>query len=138
MVSCSTHTAAFDHLGIEDGTKLISRTYYTLAEIEDLSPEPTSEFVERVAMALREAYIKEAAVPLVPDPVNQAIDYATDRLVHKLLNDPDADLRTELLPGFYQSIASAYCAHLDAGGTPGDVGISYDDENNDGGIPVDT
>ncbi len=76
-------------------------------------------------------------MPLVPDPVNRAIDHATDRLVHELLDDPDADLRTEVLPAFYQSIAEAYCAHLDAGGAPGEVGIQYDDDDEDGGITVD-
>lgn len=136
MPSCSTHTTAFDHHGIVDGTELIARTHYALSETGDLTPEPTSAFVDRVATAFRAAYVKEAAVPLVPDPVNEAIDHASDTLVHDLLDEPDADLRTELLPTFFQRVAGAYCAHLDAGGDPGEVGLWYDDEDDDSGIPV--
>lgn len=125
MPQCSTHTTAFDDHGITDGTELIARTHYTLAETEALTPEPTGAFVEQVATAFRRAFIHEAKVPLVPEPVTHAIEYATDRLAHRLLDDPDADLRTEILPAFYQNVAGAYCAHLAAGGDPGDVGILY-------------
>jgi len=133
MATCSTRTAAFIHHGIDDGVDLVARTYYELADDGHRNPEPTTEFAERVASAFRGAFVRNAPVPLVPDPVDAAIDEATDTLVHRVLDDPDADLRTEILPAFYRDVASAYCAHLDAGGDPGEVGVWYDEDEEDGG-----
>jgi len=128
---CSTRSAAFVDHGIVDGTDLIARTYYALAAADHREPEPTAAFADRVATAFRGAFIRAAAVPLVPDPIDAAIEEATDTIVHRILDDPDAALRTEILPAFYGAVAAAYCAHLEAGGDPGAVGIEFDD---DGGM----
>lgn len=136
MKTCSTHTAAFTDHGITDGTDLVSRTYYTLSTNGHRTPEATSEFADQVAMAFRQAFIRSAAVPLVPEPIDVAIDEATNVIIHHVLDDSDADLRTEILPAFYQTVASTYCSHLEAGGDPGEVGIWYDDDDDNGGIPV--
>ena len=139
MQTCSTHASAFAGHGIDDGTDLIVRTYYALAADGYRTPAPDVAFADRVATAFRRAYIRTATVPLVPEPVDAAVDGATDVVVHRVLDDPDADLRTEILPAFYRAVAGAYCAHLAAGGDPGEVGIWYgggDDEYDYGGIPV--
>jgi len=135
MTTCSTHTAAFVDHGIDDGIDLVARTHYLLAADGNREPEPTAAFAERVAAAFRRAFVGAAPVPLVPEPVDAAIDEATDTVVHRVLDDPDADLRTEVLPAFYRAVASTYCAHLEAGGDPGEVGIWYDG-GDDGGIPA--
>lgn len=137
MTTCTTRTAAFTDHGIRDGADLVFRTYYALVTSGHATPEVSDEFVEHVAAAFRRAFIREAAVPLVPEPVEAAIEAATDPVVHRLLDDRDADLRTEILPTYYRAVANAYCAHLAAGGDPGRVGVWYhDDDDGDGGISV--
>lgn len=137
MTTCTTRTAAFTDHGIRDGTELVSRTYYALVTSGHATPEMSGEYAEHVATAFRKAFIRKAAVPLVPEPVEAAIEASTDIVVHRLLDDSDADLRTEVLPAYYRAVANAYCAHLAAGGNPGRVGVWYhDDDDDDGGIPV--
>ena len=126
MSTCETDVRAFAAHGIEDGSDLISRTARALAAMGHREPEPSDEFTESVARAFRQAYARTATVPIVPDPVDAAIDEATDTLAHRVLDDPDADLRTEVLPSFYRSVTNTYCAHLDAGGDPGSVGIWFE------------
>ncbi|MDY6818113.1 MAG: hypothetical protein SVG88_05565 [Halobacteriales archaeon] len=136
MATCSTHARAFVDHSIDDGTDLIARTYYALAATGDRTPEPSPVYADRIANAFRKAFIQSADVPLVPEPVDAAIEEASDLLVHRILDNPDADLRTELLPAFYRTVARTYCAYLEAGGEPGEVGIWYDQDDDDGGIPV--
>lgn len=119
MTTCTTRTAAFTDHGIRDGTDLVSRTYYALVISGHATPEVTSEFAEHVAAGFRRAFIRKAAMPLVPETVEAAIEASTDVVVHRLLDEPDVDLRTDLLPAYYRAVANAYCAHLAAGGDPG-------------------
>lgn len=126
MHSCSTHADAFADHGIEDGANLISKAYYILARQNIRTPDASSAFVTQVARAFRQAYIQHAAIPLVPEPIDAAIDDAADMLVHAVLDEPAADLRTELLPVFYHQVATLYCSHLEAGGDPGTVEIWYE------------
>lgn len=131
--TCSTRAGAFSSHGVADGAGLITRTYYALVASDHDTPRATAEFADEVAAAFRLAFIRKATVPLVPEPVDAAIEQATDRIVHRLLDEPDADLRTDILPAFYRAVADTYCAHLAAGGVPGDVGIWIEDDD-DGGI----
>lgn len=134
METCATHAAAFTDHGIPDGTTLIHRTYYHLATNGIREPVPSQDFSDRVANAFRTAFIRSAPVPLVPDPIDTAIDEATEVIIHRTLDDPEADLRTKILPAFYRAVAQNYCLYLENGGTPGRVGIEYDDDDGNGGI----
>lgn len=136
MTTCTTRTTAFIDHGIEDGSELVSRTYYALVASSHDTPEMSSEFADHVARAFRRSFIRRAAIPLVPEPVDAAIEQSSDIVVHRLLDDQDADLRTDILPAFYQAVANTYCAHLSAGGDPGTVGIWYDDDDDDSGMTV--
>ncbi|MFB6299014.1 MAG: hypothetical protein ABEH65_02000 [Halobacteriales archaeon] len=136
MQTCSTNARAFVDHDIEDGADLIARTYYDLAATGDRTVKPTPVYADRIGNAFRKAFIQSTDVPLVPDPVDAAVDEASDLLVHRILDDPDADLRTEILPSFYRLVARTYCAYLDAGGEPGEVGVWFDESDDDGGIPV--
>lgn len=67
---CSTTTSFRDH-SIDDGSVLIRRTYYRLADAGVATFDPTEEFADR----------------------------------------PEADLRTDMLPTFYQHLAGFHCAY---------------------------
>lgn len=116
--TCPDQHAAYRDYGIDDATRLVHRTYYRLAED---GFEPTPAFADALGRVLRDASVSSAAVPIVPEPIEAAIGDAVAATMHEFLEDPDADLRTEVLPHFAGVMARAHCryAHLADGNGPG-------------------
>lgn len=131
--TCSNHSRAFVEYGIHDGADIVHRTYYRLVRNGDRRPAASSEFVDRLASAFRTAFVRGADTPLVPESIEAAIEEASGTIAHRLLDDPDADLRTDVVPAFYRAVARAYCAHPPADPET-DVGIWFESDDDDGGI----
>jgi predicted TPR repeat methyltransferase len=109
---CSTTTSFADH-SIEDGDRLIRGTYDRLAEADEASFEPTESFIETLESAFVWAYLGAVDEPGVPARVEAAIDDAKVFTLEEFRDDPDADLRSEVLPKFYQHAAGFHCAYRD-------------------------
>lgn len=105
---CTT-TASFADHGVEDGQRFIRRTYARLGE--DPTFEPTEAFFDRLATAFRWAALATFDTADVPDHVEAAIDDARVFTAREFADDPDADLRTEVVPAFYQRAAGFHCAY---------------------------
>jgi len=109
---CTTTESFADH-GLDDGSVLISRTYNRLAADGEPAFEPTPEFFDALEAAFIWAYIGTIDEPGVPPHVEAAIEDAREFTRQEFENDPDADLRTEVLPTFYQQVAGFHCAYRD-------------------------
>lgn len=125
--TCDT-TTAFDGYGIPDGVDLVHRTRYRLLATGDAEFEPTVEFLARIDRAFRSAYIQAAEVPLVPEPLDAALADATALTAEAYAEEPDADLRGEVLPAFYATLVGLFCTYLETATADG-VGIWVDGEN---------
>lgn len=109
---CTTTTSFADH-GLTDGSALIQRTYYRLAEDGQPSFEPTPAFFDRLAAAFIWAYLETVGGAEVADHVEAAIDDARAMTAAGFADRPEADLRTDVLPAFYQHVAGFHCAYRD-------------------------
>lgn len=113
---CTT-TTAFAEYGIDDGVTLIRRTYYRLVDDDSLAFEPTDAFLDRLTFAFVAAFLRSADRDAVPEPVVVALDDATARTLEEFqdggVDADDRDLRTRVLPAFYQRVAGFYCAYRD-------------------------
>lgn len=109
---CST-TNSFADQGVPDGTDLVTETYYRLAGPDRPDYAPTGAFFERLEEAFLWAYLGAVAEPGVPAPIEAAIDDAKVLTRAEFEDDPDADLRTDVVPAFYQRIASFHGAYRD-------------------------
>jgi len=124
--TCTTSDTAFLDYGIESGHTLVPATYYHLAERGDRTVEPTLEYFHRVADAFRTVYVRRADVPVVPDPVEAAIEDALTATLHEFGgDDADPNLRTDLLPAFYARVAGYACVYRQWY-TDGGVGVEFD------------
>jgi hypothetical protein len=106
---CTT-TGSFDDHGIADGADLIARTHYRLAAA-DGGFEPTPAFFDRLESAFLWAYLGSVDEPGVPDHVAAAVDDAKAATAAAFADRPDADLRTEVIPGFYRRVAGYHCRY---------------------------
>lgn len=107
---CST-TASFDDHGIDDGSDLVRETYYRLSA-EGVPPfEPTGAFFDRLTEAFTWAYLGSVEEAGVPPHVELAIEDARALTLEAFVDDPDADLRTEVLPAFYGRVAGFHCLY---------------------------
>jgi hypothetical protein len=131
--TCSTHDRAFLDYGVPTGGDLAQDAYYRLRKRGFTEASPTPAFLDGLAKAFEGAYVAEASVPIVPEPVAAAIDDARTTFAHRLLDDPDADrdLRTDVLPTFYRLVARYYCENREY--YPGDgVGIWFTGGDSEG------
>lgn len=110
--TCDT-TSAFDAYGIPDGVDLVHRTRYRLLATDDASFQPTTAFLDRVDHAFRAAYIGTADVPLVPEPLDTALEDAAALTAEEYADDPEADLREEVLPTYYATLVGLFCTYLE-------------------------
>ncbi|MEF8774829.1 MAG: hypothetical protein V5A37_08940 [Halobacteriales archaeon] len=118
---CSTTSSFADH-GIDSGVRLITRTHRRLADAGGPSFEPTPDFFDRLEAAFVRAYLGTVEEAGVPDHVAAAIDDARAMTAVEFADRPDADLRTDVVPAFYQHAAGYHCAYLEspaAGRWPG-------------------
>lgn len=107
---CSTTDSFADH-GIESGDVLIRSAYRRLATADAAAFEPTESFFETLASAFIWAYLGEVDEPGVPQHVEAAVDDARVLTFEEFRDDPDADLRTEVVPAFYRRVAGFHCAY---------------------------
>lgn len=107
---CTT-TGSFAAHGIDDGSRLISRTYYRLADGDPPAFAPTDRFFDRLETAFIWAYLASAGGTGVPDGVLTAIDDARARTAEEFATEPAADLRTAVVPAFYRRVAGFHCAY---------------------------
>ncbi len=107
---CTT-TGSFAAHGIDDGSRLISRTYYRLADGAPASFAPADRFFDRLETAFIWAYLESAGGTGVPDGVLTAVDDARARTAEEFADEPDADLRTTVIPAFYRRVAGFHCAY---------------------------
>lgn len=124
--TCDT-TSAFDTYGIPDGVDLVHRTRYRLLATGDASFEPTRAFLDRVDRAFRAAYIHSAEVPLVPEPLDAALEDVAALTAEEYADEPDADLRGEVLPAYYGTLVGLFCRYLETA-PDAEVGIWLEDE----------
>lgn len=109
---CSTTDSFSDH-GIDDGVDLVTGTYYRLQEAEDTSFSPTEAFFDRLESAFTWAYLGSVDEPGVPSHVELAIEDARELTREEFANEPDADLRTDVIPAFYRRVAGFHCHYRD-------------------------
>ena len=109
---CTTTGSFADH-DIEDGSRLIQRTYYRLTAGAYDEFEPTAAFFDALEAAFVWAYLGSVDERQVPDHVGAAIDDATAFTREEFADRPDADLRTNIVPAFYHHAAGFHCAYRD-------------------------
>ena len=109
---CTT-TGSFDDHGIDDGSELIRRTYYRLVADGWDTFEPTARFLDRLADAFTRAYLTATDAYELPPHVAAAVDDARVWVGVEFADDPDADLRGEVIPAFYRHAAGFHCAYRD-------------------------
>jgi len=107
---CTTTESFTDH-DIEDGSTLIQRTYYRLADAGRDEFEPTELFFDALESAFIWAYLGTVRESDIPEHVEAAIDDARALTAEEFGDQPDADLRTEVLPAFYRHLADFHCAY---------------------------
>lgn len=108
--TCSTSDAAFLDYGLPNGQVLVPATYYVLSGRDEATYEPSPAYVHRIADAFRTAFVRRADLPVVPEPVDAAVEDAVTATLHEF--DGEADLRTAVLPTFYRRVASYACTYL--------------------------
>ncbi|GGK82116.1 hypothetical protein [Haloarcula sebkhae] len=109
---CTTTESFADH-GLDDGSVLISRTYNRIAADGEPAFEPTPEFFDTLEAAFIWAYIGSIDEPGVPPHVEAAIEDAREFTRQKFADNSDPDLRTNVIPTFYQQVAGFHCAYRD-------------------------
>jgi hypothetical protein len=109
---CTTTSSFADH-GIADGSDLIQRTYYRLAGEEAPQFEPTESFFHRLEVAFIWAYLGSVKDNGLPTTVEAAIDDARVLTAAEFRDEPAVDLRTDVIPAFYQRVAAFHCAYRD-------------------------
>ena len=110
LEECTTTESFADH-EIDDGSLLIRRAYYRLADADRRGFEPTESFFDAVESAFIWAYLGTVGENGVPEHVEAAIDDARALTAEQFQNRPDADLRTDVLPTFYQNLADFHCVY---------------------------
>lgn len=107
---CSTTNSFADH-GVPDGTDLVTQTYRRLAGPEAPDYAPTAAFFDRLEEAFLWAYLGSVEEAGVPAHVEAAVDDAKALTRAEFADEPDADLRTDVVPAFYRRAASFHCAY---------------------------
>lgn len=107
--ACTTTSSFADH-NIDDGSTFITRTYHRLRSAHS-EYQPTGSFFDALESAFIWAYLGATEDRGVPEHVAAAIDDARAHTKAELDDQPDADLRTEVVPTFYQHLADFHCAY---------------------------
>jgi hypothetical protein len=108
--NCTTTGSFTDH-GVTDGSDLILQTYYRLLDDGVAQFSPTEEFFDHLVDSFRRIYLLSAEEGAVPDHVAAAIDDARVWTAKEYADEPEADLREEVLPTFYQQAAAFHCQY---------------------------
>lgn len=110
---CATTDSFADH-DIVDGVDLITETYYRLrdAGYEDFTP--TGSWFDRIESAFIWAYLGSVDESGIPVHVELAIADARSLTEDEFVDRHDADLRTTVIPEFYQRVAGFHCIYREA------------------------
>jgi hypothetical protein len=114
---CTT-TGSFSDHDIQDGSRLVQRTYYRLADADRSTFSPTESFFDALESAFIWAYLGSVEENGVPDHVAVALDDARAVTAEEFADRPDADLRTDVLPTFYRHAAGFHCAYRESSTRP--------------------
>jgi hypothetical protein len=109
---CTT-TESFDDHGIDDGHELVTETHRRLRAARVAGFQPTEAFFDRLESAFTWAYLGTVDDAGVPDGVALAIEDARHAIEAEFGDREDADLRTDVVPAFYRSVAGYHCAYRD-------------------------
>lgn len=107
---CTTTTSFSDH-GLGDGEALIRETHYRLVDAGTTTFEPTASFFDRLESAFVWSYLSITEERGVPAHVEAAIEDARARTREAFADDSGADLRTDVIPSFYQRVAGFHCLY---------------------------
>jgi hypothetical protein len=107
---CTTTESFADH-DIDDGSALVQRTYYRLADADAVEFEPTPQFFDALESAFMWAYLGSNTENGIPGHVEAAIDDARVFTAEDFVDRPNADLRTEVIPTYYRYAAGFHCAY---------------------------
>lgn len=107
---CSTTDSFNDH-GIGDGADLITQTYYRLQGGGRREFTPTETFFDRLETAFIWAYLGSVDETGIPSHVEMAIHDARARTMEEFEEQPDANLRTDVIPSFYSRVAGFHCIY---------------------------
>lgn len=107
---CTT-TGSFSEHGIEDGTDLITSTYFRLQNATRDQFDPSETFFDKLESAFIWAYLGSGEETGVPEHVELAIDDARALTHEEYADQPGADLRTEVIPTFYRHVADFHCLY---------------------------
>ena len=107
---CTTTGSFTDH-GIEDGSDLITSTYYRLQSADRSDFSPTEAFFDRLESAFIWAYLGSVDERGIPPHVESAIDDARSLTRAEFEDRPNADLRTDVIPTFYRRVAGFHCLY---------------------------
>ena len=107
---CTTTESFADH-DIDDGSALIERTYHRLTDGDRTAFEPTVSFYDALESAFMWAYLGTVEEAGIPPHVEAAIDDARAFTEEDFADDPEADLRTDVIPTLYQYAAGFHCAY---------------------------
>jgi hypothetical protein len=108
--TCTTTRSFSDH-DIEDGSRLVQRTYYRLVDAGRAEFAPTASFYDALTSAFLWAYLGTADETGVPEHVQVAIEDARIVTAGEFADRPNADLRTDVLTTFYTQVAGYHCAY---------------------------
>jgi len=109
---CTT-TTSFDDHGVGDATDLVTRTYYRLQGEDRTDFEPSDDFFDALESAFLWAYLGSVDERGVPEHVQLAVDDALALTREEFADHPEADLRTTVLPAFYERVAGFHCRYRD-------------------------
>lgn len=107
---CATTTSFADH-GVQDGTDLVTATHRRLTAPGVPEYAPTAAFFQRLEEAFLWAYLGAVEEAGVPPHVEAAVADARALTHAEFADAPDADLRTDVVPAFYQRVASFHCTY---------------------------
>lgn len=107
---CTTTKSFADH-DVDDGSILIQRTYYRLANDGSPTFDPTESFFHGLESAFLWAYMATVEGNDVPNHVQAAVDDARVRTTEEFADRPDAAVRTEVVPAFYRHAAAFHCSY---------------------------
>jgi len=116
---CQTTDTAFYVYGIPHGQRLRTGTRLRFTDA-DRGFDPSLSFFERLARAFRGAFAAAASGPVVPEPVDAAVEDAREATAHEFVDRPDADFEA-VLAAFYERVARYTCVYRELA-----------DENRDG------
>jgi hypothetical protein len=106
---CTTSSSFEDH-GLADGESLVRETHYRLVDA-GVTFEPTEAFFDALESAFVWSYMSTTDESGVPEHVDAAIEDARALTHEAFAEDRSADLRTEVIPAFYQRVAGFHCIY---------------------------